>query len=596
MNPEPLRESEFNELLGGLLDDQLSTEEHARLEAALAENKEFRSAYRRMMRTHASLAWSRRWSVENESVDPNSRQGVTMESFAEPDDVYQKRGGTYWRATTGVVSLALAASLLVMLFREPLLDRSGEADLTAKSVTKSVAKSPQSGVPFLPIDGQIDAAVAMISESIGVQWADGNEHHIGDSLPPMSIQFDGGLLQLDFLCGARLVCRGPLEMELLTAKSVRIHAGEATCYVGEMGRGFQILAGDNEVVDLGTSFGIRVEPSGESEVHVFEGVVAVGSNAEPERFEYTEQSAVRLTDRERADATYSSDSFLRFEDLQTRRLAESRVRQANWKQYGRSINADPDVLLHYGFDEQNERDIEVVNQSESDDRGTNGTILGAKWCEGRWAGKKGLRFERPGDRVLTKIPGQYDTFSFVMWARPDAFLQSTTALILTEHPNRWKAYGNLSNEELHNTTAPVDTFRWTVSNRGVARLNLAHRVALDSGYEFLRYYSGYHPKPQERNGRWICYGVTLDAAQGQVTHYYNGKRVGVNPVEKTFFLPLDTMEIGNHSGNAAERQEGMIYRFFGVIDEIIVARRVFSDDEMGELYRIGNPNGILSQP
>jgi hypothetical protein len=90
-------------------------------------------------------------------------------------------------------------------------------------------------------------------------------------------------LRLAFDRGVWLTIEGPAEMEVLSAKEMRVFRGRATARVEPLGRGFVMWSTQARVVDLGTEFGIDVEPLGATGVAVFEGEVDVEHNGEPVR-------------------------------------------------------------------------------------------------------------------------------------------------------------------------------------------------------------------------------------------------------------------------------------------------------------------------
>ena len=40
--------------------------------------------------------------------------------------------------------------------------------------------------------------------------------------------------------------------------------------------------------------------------------------------------------------------------------------------------------------------------------GSDGTVVGCQWTEGRWPGKKALEFQQVSDRVRLKMPGEFE--------------------------------------------------------------------------------------------------------------------------------------------------------------------------------------------
>ena len=184
-----------------------------------------------------------------------------------------------------------------------------------------------------------------------------------------------------------------------------------------------------QVIDLGTSFGIRVPPKQDPEVHVFQGKVAIERDNEPGRIEFGEDSAVRVTAEGLAPLTLSREGFPSSADFRFEEQSRDVERYSRWRSYADRLSADASVLLHYTFEDQSPEDIEVVNRSQASVRGSNGTIVGAPWSQGRWPMKGALRFQGENDRLLFKLPGAYDSLTFLVWLRvertsADAFRDS----------------------------------------------------------------------------------------------------------------------------------------------------------------------------
>src|SRR5437870_3515837 len=80
-----------------------------------------------------------------------------------------------------------------------------------------------------------------------------------------------GLAEVRFQCGARVVLQGPAKLALLSGKGARLVHGKLTARVPAAAAGFEILAPQGKVIDLGTEFGVAVSQEGNAEVYVFEG-------------------------------------------------------------------------------------------------------------------------------------------------------------------------------------------------------------------------------------------------------------------------------------------------------------------------------------
>src|SRR5262249_15169374 len=95
-----------------------------------------------------------------------------------------------------------------------------------------------------------------------------------------------GRLTLAFFSGVTLTVEGPAEVELVAADRVLCHYGKLRARVPPGAEGFTVQAAGYEVVDLGTEFGLNLEPGGPSRVLVFDGEAAVsvlGKDGRPVR-------------------------------------------------------------------------------------------------------------------------------------------------------------------------------------------------------------------------------------------------------------------------------------------------------------------------
>ncbi|QDU92524.1 FecR domain-containing protein [Lignipirellula cremea] len=114
-----------------------------------------------------------------------------------------------------------------------------------------------------------------------------------------SLRFDAGVVELTLTSGARLVVEGPCACRLESADRIRLLSGRLYADVPESGRGLTILTPDGEIVDLGTRFGVEVQPGKGTEVHVFQGnVTAELAGGKTEKSQLQAGQAVRFDARE----------------------------------------------------------------------------------------------------------------------------------------------------------------------------------------------------------------------------------------------------------------------------------------------------------
>jgi hypothetical protein len=130
---------------------------------------------------------------------------------------------------------------------------------------------PQGSTPH---PAGVELATAMKVEN--VRWeADSVTPAEGTVVASGRLRLRSGRLTLAFFSGASLTVEGPADLELLAPDRVFCHHGKLRVRIPRGAEGFTVRAAGYEVVDLGTEFGLNLEPGGKSRVMVFEGATAV---------------------------------------------------------------------------------------------------------------------------------------------------------------------------------------------------------------------------------------------------------------------------------------------------------------------------------
>lgn len=174
------------------------------------------------------------------------------------------------------LAVAVAASLVAVGFVWHYVTVMGEfhrlQSLTAATDPEEVARDRAKG-QGLPSPGAVP--VARVTGATDCVWAAGEDGlKFGDTLRPGErLRLDRGVLQLTYETGAKVVVEGPVDMVMTTAIEAKLSAGKIAAAVPRFARGYTIITPTAEVVDLGTEFGVAVDQSGASEVHVFDGDV-----------------------------------------------------------------------------------------------------------------------------------------------------------------------------------------------------------------------------------------------------------------------------------------------------------------------------------
>ena len=121
--------------------------------------------------------------------------------------------------------------------------------------------------------------VAQIVNTVECHWLnETGSIEVGQQLSAnSSLDLETGLVKISFSSGAHIIVEGPAKFEVLSSGSARLLEGKLSAVVPEEAKGFTILTPEFTVVDQGTKFGIAVETSGATEVHVFQGQVELSA-------------------------------------------------------------------------------------------------------------------------------------------------------------------------------------------------------------------------------------------------------------------------------------------------------------------------------
>jgi hypothetical protein len=116
-----------------------------------------------------------------------------------------------------------------------------------------------------------------------------------------------GRVKINFQSGARLAIQAPAELKLLGPNSAQLQHGVATVRVPGEIKGFVLVTPHQRVTDLGTSFGVDVDTTGNTAISVFEGEIELEDHR---RLVGGQAVALTATDETAREIPYAIDQFL----------------------------------------------------------------------------------------------------------------------------------------------------------------------------------------------------------------------------------------------------------------------------------------------
>jgi len=104
---------------------------------------------------------------------------------------------------------------------------------------------------------------ASVTGILDVEWLGDNHDRsltIRKDAPKTGIQ--SGLLELTFARGTRVLLEGPAEFRVMDDNALWLDRGKLVADVPEGAEGFTVFYANGEIIDLGTEFGLEVDPGG----------------------------------------------------------------------------------------------------------------------------------------------------------------------------------------------------------------------------------------------------------------------------------------------------------------------------------------------
>jgi len=251
-----------------------------RLEALLREDENARLFYAEYVGMHADLHWRMRAGVM-----PGIPAATPVAEAAKDDRpatgtiagrVGDRDSGAGWRRWAIAAAVLLTVGVAVTLLNR---EDDGSAEVTR-------VESP--------------GPVATITDTSDADWSGGvadDMMRVGESVDTGALSLRSGKAQMLLGRGAVVTVVGPADWEMLDDNACRLTRGKLVAYVPDSAKGFTVHTPRMTVTDLGTRFGVVVDASGETEVHVLEGRVEVSTRAD-QRATLAAGQAARSVDRD----------------------------------------------------------------------------------------------------------------------------------------------------------------------------------------------------------------------------------------------------------------------------------------------------------
>jgi len=401
---------------------------------------------------------------------------------------------------------------------------------------------------------------AVLTKSLETRW-EGSGPAVGSVLPKGRLALESGVIQVEFFSGARVILEGPADFELVSTNEGLCRHGKLRAFVPPQAQGFTVRTAGLKLVDRGTEFGLRLDRSGDAEVHVFQGRVEIHSQGARSDLSVGRALHIDPAGKLRPIEAADPEAFVTLSDLTLRSAVEAKSRYARWSGASDRLRQDPRVAVYYSFEDAPDWSRELRSQ-RAERSPLDGAIIGCRWSEGRWQGKKALEFKCPGDRVRFQDAGEYESLTLMTWVRVDALDRPFSGLMLTDG---W-------------TSGSV---HWQITQHGTLRLGI-HGDKQSNDYDTPVLFTA------GQFGRWIHLCTVYNRDAREVVHYVDGRLANRLPLKFDTQLRLGAVELGNW-GVPLQGNVYAVRNLNGRMDEFALFGKALGGDEIRELYQIGAP-------
>ena len=509
-------DADLEAILNRLADGMATAEDEQRLGELLHTSPEARRAYREFMALHSALHWDYVAAVSPE--------------LSPPATVLAPPSRARWMAAffAGAMLATTAAVAVVVFWPNHPTDPEKPA-VSAKSA-------------------------ALLVDQVGAEFAPGRAPD-GERLGPGEYELIKGIVHLRFAQGADMILAGPARFTVTDAQHIRLFTGSARVIAPSTAKGFTVATRAADYIDLGTEFGLRVDPdSGASDLYVFDGQVNIADSKSgkvlSEVFEGKSSRSV--------NGAIEAAPKLQATDFPT----PGAIGFKRWEQYEQEMRKNPGLLAFFPF--RRGADASLLVNGLGEEGMTNGRIVGARWVSGRWPGHGALLFDRDTDFVQLNIPGEHQELTMAAWLKVDRLDFELNAIL---NSDGYKPGG----------------VHFQLTRRGFPRGGLI----LEGSFKD-KVVGGEAPL-----GTWVHVASVLSTRTRSQQIYINGILARERQWQKDEVIRPGSCRLGNWLPETKDRIANRAFR--GRIDELALWSRALPENELKRFVEAGRPGPLWSK-
>lgn len=418
-------------------------------------------------------------------------------------------------------------------------------------------------------------AVASLGYTVDAVWGQSTEVNVmGDDLEAGAYYLEKGLAQILFYNGAKAILEGPAVFELSSTSSMELTSGKVVANVNRAAAGFTVNTPSAKVLDLGTEFGVEVDLSGDSDIHVFDGEVVLYPENNGKKYSLLKGKAKNIsTSGVEKDIELDGFAFVRQAEFNSNVKAQHGDPYNRWLSYSYQLRRDPSLVAYYTFEKDDQApDIlrNIASLTEGMLAGDLYSSIDGKlptWTAGRWPQKTALNFDRSQEQVVIvpsdpalHINGPITIAAWIKCDEPDD----------GGHVVSCRLPGGMANYQF-GYDAP-DASDWA------GNFQFGRMIAMGGSLWQDRIYSNRTFAP---SAQWKFIAASHD--NKEVRFYVDGRLIEAHEFEFFGESVIADMVIG--ADNVASDPS----RFTGDIGELAIFKRVITAEEIGEMCKAGKP-------
>ncbi len=559
----------FVELLLLTLDGKITDEQFKSLQDQIIHNPEARECYYQFMATYVGFV----------------SYGGSGLSFFKPDDTADEYSDLLAKlAEEEIKAPVVPLQKTVEEVREINILKSPDLPVSRKVSKISVASILATAAAviffflfprFVPVGDR--TLVGKLSRQVDARWETELKEIVdGEDLYAGTMKLVTGFAEIELDSGANVIIEGPAEFTLELPNQLYLRQGRLVVKINKTSENpFVVHSPHASIVDYGTEFGVQVDDASNTLTHVYQGKVELrcsDSSRINHSMELTQnQAGVANAQGQLIPNPGAAGLFVRQREFETKMMAGKGSAYHQWLDYSYRLRRDPDLVAYYTFEYDKDNPARLTNMANATSGILNGTLDSVDkaslptWVKGRWPQTTALSFDRT-DMQYVEIPGN-----------PAISINGPITIAVWVDCSGAKDGGHIVSNR--------------VGARSLCNYQFGYRSPVMSGWK-----QGMHlarkAKPSDAENQmcskalpatvgWTLLAVTHD--NDTLKFYFNGRLVET----KNWPHQQELAEGGLLIGSDFSPDDPS--RFNGKIGEIVIAKRIFTEKEISEMYEAGKP-------